>query len=66
MPDDTITDAISANVTGPKKAAGDAISIEQHSITEQIAADRYLASKDATSSKKLGIKLLRITPGGTV
>jgi len=60
--DNTIQD----NASGPRKAAGDAGSIEQHSLTDQIAADKYLESKKASRSQGLGIKLAKISPGGTV
>jgi hypothetical protein len=49
----------------PRKASGDAGSVEQHSLTDQIAADKYLQSKQAVATKGLGIKLLKICPGGT-
>ena len=51
MPDETpsIADAIRDNAAGLKKASNDAGSVEQHPIADQIAADRYLASKQAMS-----------------
>ena len=56
---------IRENASGPKRASGDAGSVEQHALAEQIAADKYLASKQASRSKGLGIKLAKISPGGT-
>ena len=56
---------IRENAAGPKRASGDAGSVEQHALAEQIAADKYLASKQASRSKGLGIKLAKISPGGT-
>ncbi len=64
MPDDTITDAIRENAAGPAKASGDSISVEQHSIREQIEADRYLASKRAASKPHRGLRFTRIVPPG--
>lgn len=61
-----LEDAIEQNASGPKRASGDAGSVEQHSIIEQIAADKHLASKKAVKSKGLGIKLTKLSPGGTV
>ena len=58
--DDTIRD----NAAGPRRAAGDSGSVEQHSLTEQIEADRYLASKEAARSKGLGIRLTKLVPPG--
>ena len=60
--DNTIRD----NAAGPKRAAGDAGSVEQHGLGDQIAADKYLESKKASRAKGLGIKLAKISPGGTV
>ena len=44
---DDLDDTIRENASGPAKAAGDAGSVEQHKLTDQIEADRYLASKQA-------------------
>ena len=50
----------------PKRASGDAGSVEQHGLKDQIEADRYLNSKDAVKKKGLGIKITRAIPHGTV
>lgn len=63
---DPLDTAIQENAAGPRKAAGDSGSMEQHSLPDQIAADRYLESKKASRSKGLGIKLAKLAPGGTV
>ena len=52
------------NAAGPKKATGDSGSVEQHPLNDQIAADRYLASKQAARSKGLGIRLAKLVPPG--
>ncbi len=54
---------IRENAAGPAKASGDAGSVEQHPLTEQIEADRYLASKNA-ARKGLGIRRVRVSPPG--
>ena len=51
------------NASGPKRAAGDSGSVEQHALADQIAADRYLSSKDAVKNG-LGVKLTKIVPPG--
>lgn len=56
-----LSDSIRQNAQGPAKASGDSGSMEQHSLPDQIAADRYLASKQATK-KGLGIKLVKLSP----
>ena len=53
---------IRENASGPKRASGDSGSIEQHAIQDQIAADRYLASKKAAQSGGLGIRLAQLVP----
>lgn len=60
-----LADAIRESAAGPKKVAGDAGAVEQHSISELIEADKYLASKEAAKSRGLGIKLTKIVPDGT-
>ncbi len=40
-----LQETIRESAKAPAKASGDAGSVEQHKLTEQIAADKYLASK---------------------
>lgn len=61
---DELDDTIRDNAQGPAKAAGDAGSMEQHKLPDQIAADRYLASKEATKSKRRGLVLNKFVPPG--
>ena len=65
MPD-PLDDDFRQNAQGPKRASGDAGSVEQHGLKDQIEADRYLNSKDAVKKKGLGIKITRAIPHGTV
>jgi hypothetical protein len=61
----TTTDqSIEQNAQGPKKAQGDAGSVEQHSLPDQIAADRYLASKRAMKTRTKGLQLSKLVPPG--
>ncbi len=53
------------NAAGPKKATGDSGSVEQHSLNDQIAADKYLASKKAARSRGLGIRMSKLVPPGS-
>lgn len=64
MPDE-LEQAIRDNAQGPAKASGDSGSVEQHSLTEQIEADRYLSSKEA-ANKGLGIRMTKVLPPGAV
>ena len=63
---DNLDQAIRDNAAGPKRAQGDAGSVEQHGLKDQIEADRYLSAKDAAKKKGLGIKITRAVPHGTV
>lgn len=63
MPDD-LESAIEENAKGPAKASGDAGSVEQHPLPDQIAADKYLASKDAAKSPKRGLRFNKLVPPG--
>ena len=62
---DEIDKTIEENAKGPKRASGDSGSVEQHSLSDQIAADKYLASKKATQSKRLGIRISKLVPSGS-
>jgi len=61
MPDN-IEDQIRENAAGPAKASGDAGSIEQHKLTEQIAADKHLAAKTAVNKPNRGLRFNKIVP----
>ena len=66
MSESPIENIIKENAAGPKRASGDAGSVEQHSLGDQIAADKHLGAKEAMKTKGLGIKLVKLSPGGTV
>jgi len=61
---DDLDQTIRDNADGPAKATGDSGSMEQHKLSEQIAADRYLAPKQAAKSKRLGLRITKIVPPG--
>lgn len=62
---DEIDKTIEESVKGPKRASGDSGSVEQHALNDQIAADRYLASKKAARSRGLGIRMSKLVPPGS-
>jgi len=64
MPEE-LEQAIKDNAAGPSKAAVDGQSVEQHSLRDQIEADRYLASKEAVRRKDRGLRITRLIPPGT-
>ena len=42
--ENSMVDIIKENTAGPKRVSGDAGSVEQHSLTDQIAADKHIQS----------------------
>ena len=64
--DDSLSKTILETASGPKKVSSDAGSVEQHSLTDLIKAEKYLASKEAAKGSGLGIKLSKIEPDGTL
>jgi hypothetical protein len=59
-----LKDSIRDNAQGPAKAAGDAGSVEQHKLSDQIEADKYLASKEAAKTKRRGLQFNKLVPPG--
>jgi len=59
---DELDDTIRQNAAGPAKASGDAGSVEQHKLSEQIEADRYLSAKEAAKSKRRGLRFNKLVP----
>jgi len=65
-PDDphNLLNIILENAQGPARAKGDSSEIQQHSLRDQIAADKYLASKNAVR-KGFGAIFKKLVPPGT-
>lgn len=57
------SDQISGNSLAPRRAQGGSGSMEQHSIPDQIAADRYAQSKAAMRGSRLGYRRVLLRPG---
>jgi hypothetical protein len=57
-------DTILTNSQQPKRASNDSGSFEQHSIQDQIEADRYRRSVAAAQNKRRGIRFSKIVPPG--
>jgi hypothetical protein len=62
---DELADAIRENAAGPAKVAGDAGTVEQHPLGDQIAADKYLAAKEAAKSPSRGLRFNKLVPPGS-
>ena len=64
---DDLKDKIKQNAEGPKQAAADGVSTQQHALADQIAADKYLAGKQAVSKNPAkAFTRVKIIPPGTV
>jgi hypothetical protein len=61
-----LSDIIKQNAEGPSKATSDGTSMEQHSLSEQIAADKHLGNKVAGRNPAKAMVRMKIVPSGTV
>ncbi len=57
---------IETNAKGPKQASADGVTVQQHSLPDQIAGDKYLASKRAAKNPAKALTRVKIIPPGTV
>ncbi len=55
---------IRQNAAGPAEVSGDAGTVKQHSLKEQIEADRYLESKRAARKRGWAWLLKKLIPPG--
>ena len=62
---DDLEDTIRDNAQGPAEARGDAVSVKQHPLTDQIEADKYLAGKRAAADPAKVLVRVKIVPPGT-
>lgn len=60
----TIPDAIEQNALGPKKVKLENEEVEQHSISDQIAADNHAAAKTSASKPHFGLRFAKQIPPG--
>ena len=61
---ETLDETIQQNAKAPADASVDGQSVKQHSLPDQIEADRYLESKRASRKKGLPIRFTRLVPPG--
>ena len=59
-----LKDAIEKNAQGPKSVRGDVGEVQQHSLTEQIEADRYLASRETQAKPHKALRFAKLSPPG--
>jgi hypothetical protein len=60
-----LENTIRDNASGPASASADGVSVEQHSLPDQIAADKYLAQKQAGRNPAKALTRVKIIPPGT-
>jgi hypothetical protein len=65
VPDELDT-AIQDAATEPEEATVDGVHVKQHSLPDQIAADRYLESKKASRAKGFRVRRTKVIPPGAV
>ena len=62
-----LEDSIQTNAEGPKSASADGVSVQQHSLADQIAADKYLAAKTAAhADPRKAFTRVKIVPPGAI
>jgi hypothetical protein len=59
-----LDDTIRQNAQGPAKVAGDAGSVEQHPLPDQIEADRFLRARQGAERKNRGLRFTKLIPPG--
>lgn len=60
-----LQDAIKQNAEGPKQASADGVNVQQHSLADQIAADKYVEAKKARKNPAKAFTRVKIVPPGT-
>ena len=60
----SLDDAIRRSASGPKSAEADGQRVEQHSLSDLVKADRYLASKEAAKSRGGGLRMRKMVHSG--
>lgn len=64
--ENSLTDTIKQNAKSPKQASADGVNVQQHSLPDQIAADKYLSQKAAGKNPAKALTRVKIIPPGTV
>ena len=61
-----MSDAIAENAGGPKSVKADGVEVAQHSLPDQIEADKYVRAKAAMVDPTKAFTRVRIVPPGAV
>lgn len=57
-------DALTQSLSGPAEVSGDAGTVRQHNLADQITALRYLTAMTAADNPRRGLRFNRIVPPG--
>lgn len=63
---ETILEQIQTAAEGPSEVSSDAGTVKQFALSDLIAAHKYLASTEASTGRKSGLRFSRLIPDGTV
>ena len=63
---DDLKDTIEQNAQGPRQATVDGVNVQQHSLPDQIAADKYLAAKKGAANPAKAFTRAKIVPPAAV
>ena len=60
-----ISDSMATNAAGPKSASADGVNVQQHSLLDQIEADKYALAKAAAHAdpRKAFARFQIVSPG---
>jgi hypothetical protein len=60
-----LTDSIEESAKGPRQVTADGVTAQQHSLPDQIEADKYLAQKKAAGDPAKAFARAKIVPPET-
>jgi hypothetical protein len=60
-----LTDSIEQSAKGPRQVTADGVTAQQHSLVDQIEADKYLTRKKAAKDPTKAFSRAKIVPPGT-
>lgn len=61
---DDIKDALATNAVGPAEVSGDAGSVKQHSLKDQIEAAKFICGAAAANTARRGVRFTKLVPPG--
>lgn len=62
----TLEETIAENAAAPQEVEADGVRVRSKTLTEQIAADKYLKGTTSAEAGMRGMRLTRLVPPGAV